>query len=41
MLLAIDIGNSNISIGVFEQDALAFKAKISAQTERSADEKLT
>ena len=38
MLLAIDIGNSNISIGVFEQDALAFKAKISAQTERSADE---
>ena len=38
MLLAIDIGNSNISIGVFDRDALILKAKIAAQTERSADE---
>ncbi len=38
MLLAIDIGNSNITIGVFEDETLLFKAKISAQSERSADE---
>ena len=38
MLLAVDIGNSNISFGVFEAGALRMKAKASAQTERSADE---
>ena len=38
MLLAIDIGNSNISIGVFDGAALRLKAKIAAKTERSADE---
>ena len=38
MLLAIDIGNSNISIGVFDRDELVLKAKIAAKTERSADE---
>ena len=38
MLLAIDIGNSNISIGVFDGEALVLKAKIAAKTERSADE---
>jgi len=38
MLLAIDIGNSNISLGVFQGEALLLRAKISAQAERSADE---
>ncbi|MDE7260609.1 MAG: type III pantothenate kinase [Oscillospiraceae bacterium] len=38
MLLAIDIGNSNISLGVFKDSALAFRAKVSVQTKRSADE---
>lgn len=38
MLLAIDIGNSNISLGVFQDRTLAMTAKISAQSERSADE---
>ncbi|MDE7245519.1 MAG: type III pantothenate kinase [Oscillospiraceae bacterium] len=38
MLLAIDIGNSNITLGVFSDAVLLLKAKISARTERSADE---
>ena len=38
MLLAIDIGNSNVSLGVFQGDMLRFRGKLSAQTERSADE---
>lgn len=38
MLLAIDIGNSNVSLGVFQGDALLLRAKVSAQAERSADE---
>ena len=38
MLLAIDIGNSNISLGIFQGEALALRAKISVQTRRSADE---
>jgi len=38
MLLAIDIGNSNVSIGVFEGEVLRLKAKLSARAERSADE---
>ena len=38
MLLAIDIGNSNISLGVFREARLRMRAKLSAQTERSADE---
>ena len=38
MLLAIDIGNSNLSLGVFEGATLRLRAKLSAQTERSADE---
>lgn len=38
MLLAIDVGNSNVSLGVFQGDALRLRAKLSAQTERSADE---
>ena len=38
MLLAIDIGNSNVSLGVFQGAGLRLRAKLSALTERSADE---
>ena len=38
MLLAIEIGNSNITLGVFSDASLLFKTKISARTERSAGE---
>ena len=38
MLLAIDIGNSNISLGVFRGGELALRAKVSVQMKRSADE---
>lgn len=38
MLLAVDIGNSNISLGIFRGDVLLMKGKISVMTRRSADE---
>ncbi len=38
MLLAIDVGNSNIDFGVFQSSTLRMRSKISARTERSADE---
>ena len=38
MLLAIDIGNSNVSLGVFRGETLRLRAKISVQARRSADE---
>lgn len=38
MLLAIDIGNSSIGLGLFQGDNLTFTAKISADTKRSVDE---
>lgn len=38
MLLAVDIGNSNITIGVFDGETLRMRAKLSAVRERSADE---
>ncbi len=38
MLLAIDIGNSSIGLGLFDGDSLTFTAKLSADTKRSADE---
>lgn len=38
MLFTIDIGNSNISLGVFQDSCLRMKAKISVQTHRSSDE---
>lgn len=38
MLLTIDIGNSNISMGVFRGEKLLLRAKLSAQSERSSDE---
>lgn len=38
MLLAIDVGNSNISFGLFRGAALLMKGKISVQMRRSSDE---
>lgn len=38
MLLVIDVGNSNMSIGVFQQERLLMKGKISVKASRSADE---
>ncbi len=38
MLLAIDIGNSNVTLGVFQGQRLRMRAKASVQTRRSADE---
>lgn len=38
MLLAVDIGNSNVSLGVFQGEALRMRAKVSVHTRRSADE---
>ena len=38
MLLTLDIGNSNISVGVFAGEALKMRAKLSATAERSSDE---
>ena len=36
MLLAIVVGNSNITLGVFDGDRLRMRAKVSAEAERSA-----
>ena len=38
MLLAIDIGNSNVTLGVFQGQRLRMRGKASVQTRRSADE---
>lgn len=38
MLLTVDIGNSNIALGVFKGSELAIQAKLSSHQKRSADE---
>lgn len=38
MLLAMDAGNSNLTLGVFRGERLRMRAKVSVQTRRSADE---
>ena len=38
MLLAIDIGNTNIALGGFEEDELLFVARISTDASKTADE---
>ena len=38
MILAIDIGNSNLVIGAFENEKLKFVARISSNTNKTADE---
>lgn len=38
VLLAMDAGNSNLTLGVFRGERLRMRAKVSVQTRRSADE---
>ena len=38
MLLAIDIGNTNLVIGCFENDKILFKARIATDRTRPADQ---
>lgn len=38
MVLAVDVGNTNIAIGVFDADTPAFMAKISTVTSATEDE---
>jgi type III pantothenate kinase len=38
MLLAIDVGNTNVTIGVFDGDRLAHNWRLASQRERTADE---
>ena len=37
-LLALDVGNTNVTIGVFEGDRLAHSWRLAALRERTADE---
>ena len=38
MLLAIDIGNTNLVIGCFQEDRLVFKARIATDSTRTSDQ---
>ena len=38
MLLAIDIGNTNITLGAFEESTLKFTARLSTETQKTADQ---
>src|SRR5262252_6773685 len=38
MLLAIDVGNTNVTIGVFDDERLAHSWRLAALRERTADE---
>ena len=38
MILAIDIGNSNITLGGFEGDELSFVVTLSTEANKTADE---
>lgn len=38
MLICIDIGNSNITIGVFENETLKFTARLATDTRRTSDQ---
>ena len=38
MLLAIDIGNTNITLGASTDDVLAFTARLATETDRTADQ---
>ena len=38
MLLAIDIGNTNIVIGVIKDDEIVFKARIATERQRTSDQ---
>ncbi len=38
MLICVDIGNSNITLGVFEQENLKFTARLATDTRRTSDQ---
>lgn len=38
MLLVIDVGNTNIKLGLYDKDVLTFKATISTNRQKTADE---
>lgn len=38
MLLTIDIGNTNISLGIFDKNKIIFTARLATQRERTADQ---
>lgn len=38
MLLAIDIGNTNLTIGIFDSDKLTFLARLATDTKRTAEQ---
>ncbi len=38
MLLAIDIGNSNLSVGAFEEDRLVFVSRLATERHRTGDQ---
>lgn len=38
MVLTVDIGNTNIVLGVFDQDELVFTARVSTDKNRTSDE---
>ena len=38
MILAVDIGNTNIALGGFAGDELSFVVRISTETRKTADE---
>lgn len=38
MILTVDIGNTNIVLGVFREEELVFTARISTDKDRTADE---
>lgn len=38
MLLAIDIGNTNITLGVYEEDRLMFTSRLATDTRRTSDQ---
>lgn len=38
MILAIDIGNTNVTLGLFENDSPSFSARLSSDTKKPSDE---
>ncbi len=38
MILAVDIGNTNVTLGVFDNDHTAFSARLSTDTKKPSDE---
>ena len=38
MLLAVDIGNTNITLGAFEESNLVFTARLATETKKTSDQ---